>query len=234
MQQQAPAVSHQAAQATLAALAVREVVRVWHLLDVGHLAASLPQFAAVVAALVQHYGTASAGLAARFYEEARAAAGVRGPFTAVPASPPGLDQVEAELKWATRNLWSATPDVQAARTLVTGAADRMVLDTGRETVTGAVQHDRRARGWARVTEPRACSFCLLLATRGAAYRSEQTAEFRSHDHCRCHVEPVFGAYEPTAEIRHWQAVYREATRGKSGQDARNAFRQAVVAQRAAQ
>lgn len=205
----------------------REVAAVWHLLDLQHLAETLPRFAAAVAALVHRYGTASATLAADFYDASRIAAGVRGTFTVTPASPPDLEQVTAEVRWATRTLWSAEPDAPPARTMVAGAADRMVLDTGRATVQDAVQRDRAARGWARVPEAGCCAFCAMLATRGAVYKTSQTADFRAHDHDRCHIEPVFGQYEPTAQVREWQALWEKSTAGKSGAAARAAFRDAL-------
>ena len=41
--------------------------------------------------------------------------------------------------------------------------------------------------WRRVPEARACDFCLMLATRGAVYRTAQTAGDGNdyHRHCRC-------------------------------------------------
>jgi hypothetical protein len=221
------ATDHQETQAGLAVLAAREVASAWRLIQLGDLRTTLPRFAAAVAALVQRYGLASASLAADYYDSARAAAGISGRFTVMPADPPGLDQVEAEVGWATRVLWSAEPDTESARTMVTGAADRMVLDTGRATISDAVQSDRAARGWARVPEAGCCAFCAMLATRGAVYKTEQTADFRAHDHDRCHIEPVFGQYEPTAQVREWQALWEKSTAGKSGAAARAAFRKAL-------
>jgi hypothetical protein len=69
------------------------------------------------------------------------------------------------------------------------------------TRSSATSSDRKAKGWARIPEPGACSSALMLATRGAVYRSEKGGDFKSHDNCRCHVEPVFTAYEPSAQVR---------------------------------
>lgn len=43
----------------------------------------------------------------------------------------------------------------------------------------------------RIPEGGACDFCLILATRGAVYRSAETAGagHSYHHHCRCSVEP---------------------------------------------
>ena len=45
--------------------------------------------------------------------------------------------------------------------------------------------------------------------------------------CRCHAEPVFTAYEPSARMREAQATWAQATKGRYGADARAAFRQAL-------
>src|SRR6185312_13953545 len=102
----------------------------------------------------------------------------------------------------------------------------------------AVALDREARGWARVPNADACSFCLMLALRsanGLLYKSQRSASFLAHTKqpngsggdCRCTAEPVFGRYEPTARVREAQKVWDEATKGRSGHDARTAFRQAI-------
>ena len=46
--------------------------------------------------------------------------------------------------------------------------------------------------WARVAHPGACAFCMMLASRGFAYRTRETAGSgysgaHYHDHCRCLV-----------------------------------------------
>ena len=221
------AAEYQRNQSALADGVAVQLAAAWSaLLDVGALRKTLPVFTAAAAALVQRYGSASAGVAADYYEAARAAAGVRGSFAVAPAPPAGAGEVEVNVSWATKGLWSAQPAVEPAKVLVKGAAERMVLDTGRQTVTTAVEHDRQARGWARVTKPGCCYFCAMLASRGAVYKTEGSADFRAHDHDRCMAEPVFGQYEMTADARAWQALWRTSTRGTSGADAVKAFRQA--------
>ena len=231
-QAQAPpqsAAEHYAAQASLAQALAVQVAAAWRLLDPARLADTVPRLSAGVAALVHRYGLASSHVAGLYYEAARELAGVAGRVTVVPAQPAGLDRVTAGVQWATRDLWR--PDYQdslePARVMVAGVAGQLALDAGRDTVIGAVHRDRQARGWARHVEPGACAFCAMLAARGAVYRSRQTAEFQAHGHCRCQPVPVFGAYEPTAQVREWQALWESSTRGKSGAAARLAFRQAL-------
>jgi hypothetical protein len=142
----------------------------------------------------------------------------------------GTAVIEAPVKVAeapATEVPSAGSAIADAKARLAAASERLVLDAGRNTVIDNAERDRKAKGWARIPEPGACSFCLMLATRGAVYRSEASGGFKTHDNCRCHVEPVFNAYEPSAAVRQAQALWASSTRGKSGNAARIAFRQAV-------
>lgn len=44
------------------------------------------------------------------------------------------------------------------------------------------------QAWRRVTVGKSCDYCLVLATRGAVYRSEATASASGHSHCDCRME----------------------------------------------
>ena len=188
---------------------------------------TLQRFILAIQAICQHFGMASSSAASAFYEHERHQAGL-GHFATHVAPPADLQKVEASIRWATKDLWAPNPDIEAAKVKVTGVVEKNVLDTGRQTILDNVQRDREALGWARVPEPGACSFCALLATRGMVYRSDKTASFEAHDHCRCHAEPVFTAYEPSAQIREWQRIYSESTKGIHGPAAmRRAFRKAL-------
>jgi len=222
----ATATDSQTAQAGLVTALGLQLRTVWQQIDLTDVNGSMPRFMMLVAGLIHRYGLASATLADRSYLASRRAAGLTTPFRTIPAPLPPLEEIGANVGWATAPLRTAEPDLPAAEQRLVGAADRLVLNVGRETLIGNVQRDRAAKGWARIPEPGACSFCALLATRGAVYKQD-TVGFEAHNHCRCHVEPVFTAYEPSAQVREWQAIYRESARGKSGAEARNAFRRAL-------
>jgi hypothetical protein len=208
------------------------LARAWGLIDLNNLNGTLPEYQHTVAGLVRKFGQSSGVLAADFYRTQRAAVGVAGKFTPTPADPAGLQQVRTSLSWATRGLWTPAPDLPAVKTLTNGAAQKMVVDTGRNTLIQAIEEDRKARGWAREPRPTCCYFCAMLATRGAVYRSEQTASFEAHDHDRCVPVPLFADhYEPPAYVREWGQVWGDSTRGHSGKAARNAFRVALEAHR---
>lgn len=202
----------QAAQTGLVTALGYDLERSWNSLDVSSLRQSLPGFKTLIASLVHRYGLASGSLASQFYRSQRTAAGVTSPFTVRPAPLPNLTQIGATVDWATQPLWSAQPDVPLAQTQLAGAVDTLVLDVGRQTIVDNTHRDRHAKGWARIPEPGACYFCALLASRGAVYK-QNTVDFRAHNHCRCHAEPVFTAYEPSAQIREWQALYEDKVAG---------------------
>jgi len=224
------AADHQAAQTALAGSLTEQLAPLWPLIQEDNLDATIPKYSLAVSALVQRYGQASAALAASYYEAARQSADVPGRFSVVPVSPADLETVTKGIGWATKGLWGDSPDTATARHLATATAERYVLNTGRMTIISAANADRKSYGWARVVEPGACSFCLLLATRGAVYRTEQSSEFRSHDHCRCHAQPIFDAvYEPSAEVRRAQQIYKQVKATAKGPAAtRRAFRQALA------
>lgn len=221
--------SQQASQAALVSLLADPLDNAWQMLNPSD-SSTMANFIAAISALVHHFGLASGSQAANYYEAERKAAGVKGTFTARVAPTADLGKVETSLRWATQDLWQPKPDLAAAKTLVTGVTEKNVLDTGRLTIINAVQSDRKAKGWARETEPGCCSFCAMLAVRGAVYRSEGSADFQSHSACRCFAQPIFTAYEPSAQVREWQQLYKESTHGvRGGKAMRNAFRKAYDA-----
>lgn len=236
-----PAEQQQQGQAALAAAMLTALAGAWSLLDVTRMAATLPLFTAAVRAVVQKYGRASAAAAIRHYKAQRYAAGVPGRFTAKMPPAVAVPLIESAVEWATRDLWRPpadqvgpfVPDVAAARKDLEAAAERLVLNQGRDATIEAVKADPKAKGWARVPHPDeslsgTCAFCLMLATRGAVYKTKAVAKFQAHNGCHCTAEAQFsGHYEPTATVRAAQVLWAESTKGLSGKDARLAFRRAV-------
>lgn len=220
---------HYLTQAGLTVALSQAIARIWPQVDVRNPGGTLPGFRRDAALLIRQFSRSSATVAARNYAQARRDAGIRSQFTVRPADVPNLEQIDKSLGWATSGLYDqtlldpATSEVQVrgaldnARTQAEGVSARLVLNTGRETTVQAVTEDRQAIAWARETRPGACSFCAMLASRFAVYKSEQTAgrsanekfigegEFKFHNHCHCIAVPVFNVYEPTAHARQWHA-----------------------------
>lgn len=141
-------------------------------------------------ALAATYGSAAATLGADWYDEMREAAEVPGRFRAIPAEPE-IERTDALARWGVGPLFSATPDFDAAKVLVAGGFQRLVADADRHTVLGSANADPRSKRWQRNTTGVSCEFCVMLAGRGAVYRTADTADFKSHDHCDCLCVPVF-------------------------------------------
>jgi hypothetical protein len=78
-------------------------------------------------------------------------------------------------------------------------------------------------------EGETCGFCRLLISRGPVYRSAVSGNFKSHPRCTCLAVPVFDENDWIGKDQYEaaDALYRKTTVGKSGAEARNAFRRAV-------
>jgi hypothetical protein len=234
---------HQAAQVAIALAVAYAIAKLW---PSDPARVRTPAFKAAVAQEVIAHAQASATLAVRQYAGARAAAGVSRPaFRPVAADAPSLAEIGAMVDEALAgvDLFDADALAQVQDHLAT-AAGRMATETGARTITENVGRDRAAQGYARIPEGGACSFCLMLATRGPVYKHDRAggrgdsfaasnAKFtgpgtiKVHNHCDCHPEPVFNAYEAPARVRAADALYAIASERRSGKAARDAYRAAI-------
>lgn len=92
----------------------------------------------------------------------------------------------------------------------------------------------KAVAWARVaTGLETCGWCLMLASRGPVYDSEQSAggEGGWHDGCDCKAVPVFveNDWEGIDRYKAAEEMWKQETKGYSGKDAINALRRAAYA-----
>lgn len=141
--------------------------------------------------LVDIYGSAAASLGADWYDELRQEAEVKGKFQAIVAYLPDVGRTDSLAGWAIGPLFGAKPDAKAAFGMASGGLQRIIFNADRETVMQSSIQDRRARGgWSREGNGE-CAFCSMLIERGSVY-SEATADFASHDNCRCVAVPRFG------------------------------------------
>lgn len=80
---------------------------------------------------------------------------------------------------------------------------------GRQTIFDNAARDEVALGWVRVTGPKPCAFCAMLASRGLHYRSFKEGSFDSsdarftgtgdakvHDKCGCSLKGVYADNDP--------------------------------------
>lgn len=253
----ASAARWRAAQTGLTILLLRNLRGLRRLINPSRLQATVPTWIEAVTTVVTQHSEVAATLAADFYDGERIAAGVPGSFTVPLADPPPGEQVDNTMRWATKDLWPRDPEaattteaqrapldvrLDQAEKKAEGAAEKLVLDQGRQTVREAVQKDRYAIAYARAAALGACSFCKLMASRGAVYKNLDAvgraanekftgadSVIKYHDHCHCQPIPVFVGqrFELSPHAAEWDRLYRDYAAGYSGDQLRR-FRQALA------
>lgn len=231
--------------------------RIWRLVVPSRMQATVPDWIVAVRALVGEYGSASASLAADYYDAQRLAAQVAGRFTVPVLDPLPDSQVDSSLRWATKDMWprdAADPRttvaqkaplatrLAAAEVKAEAVAQKLVVDQGRHVVREAVKADQFAVGYARAAALGACSFCKLMASRGMVFKTAGTAGLdansrftgdasvaKFHDNCHCGIVPVFRGqrFELSPHAAEWDRIYREFAAGHPGDQLR-LFRRALA------
>lgn len=149
--------------------------------------------------LVTTYGDVSALLAADFYDMVRDVPPSAASFRAAYSAPVDARAAEGSVRWAVGPLFPgsepvyefdpmtgaelqvgtrllpARPDMFLEQIL--GATQRLVSERGRGTIFSSAAADPIRTGVARVPQGLStCAFCIMLASRGAVYQSEVSAE----------------------------------------------------------
>jgi hypothetical protein len=226
---------HYAAQLGVRAATSRDVMRLWGTVDPTNLTGTYDRFAQAATVLTRARHGTSSGVAADYQERFRKAERVAGHAGAKLG--PQLLQSEAlnairgaglsGIINARKGGFSPQAAAQRGLVKVLGATTRLVLGGGRDTIIESVAADTQTAHWQRVTSGEPCAFCAMLAVRGAVFTAD-TADFEAHDHCSCSAE---AAYEGSAMPLTSQALRSQwdtVTAGLSGDDALNAFRQALA------
>lgn len=221
--------SFQASVGDVATLSLSELLSFWRTLDTADPAATAGEIRGFIADLVDGYQPVAAEVGAGFYDDARDAAGAAGRFTADLAQVPAVDRLQRLVGWAVTPLFqrgtvtdtgvlSTEASDQAVLSRLTAGTQQVVADGARDTVELNTERDPAKPRFARHASANACAFCALLATRGARYRSEQTAGGKYHAHCHCVAVPVFDGdgYQSAPYVESWSKAYRHATRELGG------------------
>lgn len=154
--------------------------------------------------LVREYGNAAGVAAADFYDELRADAVTSRAFKAVIA-----DADDETVTAATRRLAGALfgDSPESMLTGLSAVIDKQVKQVARQTVQGSARQDPARTLYARVPIGDTCSWCLMLASRGFVYASEESAGGqgnRYHHDCNCvptpewSTSPSLDGYDPDA------------------------------------
>lgn len=210
MATQAQAEDHRTAVENVVTLAVADLVAEWATLpeDPQELAGDL---AAVMTDLIGDYSSLVADLAVDWYDDLRIDADVPGSFVATPAPMAPLEQIERSASWAARG---AYVDLDKALSDSAAALDRLVADRDRASIAMNIDLDPAEPRWGRYASAGACAFCALYATRGPAFRSEETAARRYHERCRCIAVPSWSPsdFEEAPYVADWREAYYAAAK----------------------
>lgn len=198
----------------IAALVERDLAAFFALLDFGRPDAVKLDLFDYIPALVGQYGDIAATVAADWYEELREAEGVGGRFRPPLAPSAPLDQINGRIGYATRVSGPLFLGDSATLTaFLSLMANEYALQPGRDTVMQAAHADKVA--YARIPEPGACRFCLMLASRGFVYSKDTAGEtVKFHGKCRCNVLPSWDetrarveyGYDPDALYDQYRAL----------------------------
>lgn len=141
--------------------------------------------------LIAAYGDAAALLAADFYDELRDVPPSVARFRAVLSVPPDSAQARASARWGLGPLFTDEPDPVQSLSNLAGAAQRLVLQAGRDTVFSSANRDPARTGYARIPVGKTCPFCTMVASRGFVYGSAEKAGESNlwHDDCDCQIVP---------------------------------------------
>jgi hypothetical protein len=212
-------------QIRLAADAVDELTAAYRrYLRLGELDRSFSTYASAFEALVNRRRSVSAILSAREYEELRRLAAPNASrFSPMLSTRVDSNKLRTSLlvtgpvtiKTALTRGVAAERAYELGLTRTLGAATRHILDGGRDTTWGAIQRDRTAVGWQRVSDGSPCAFCAMLVSRGAVYKSGATAGDESqggtkfHDGCACRAVPLFRRDEDLGAFGDQASKFRE-------------------------
>lgn len=227
---------HRTSQLALRATMLTTLLKLWPTLRAESLDLTFPAWALSVGQLIIARRAMSAGLASQYLTAERFASGVPGAPTIVNAGQADAAQIATSLRVTSlvavkQSMLAGQPVPQAmANAFVqsSGAATRIALDGGRETVVQSMQVDPAVTHFRRITSAHPCAFCALLASRGAVYLSAESAgeNNRYHDHCSCVIAPVYGRHQPTAQERRDRELYDQSTAGAPAGKRLQAFRAA--------
>lgn len=215
---------------------VRDVLRLWPLLDFRNQGGTWPGWLAAMSTLLNRYHSRLATDAGLFYRGMRQLE-LGEPGTAVLADLPSPEWQSAALGFAgpgtyNNNVSKGVPEQEARKTalsVVVGTSARIAMDGARTTVVESAKFDDRPVRFYRITDDDPCAFCALMASRGAVYHSAQAAgEMNSyHNDCACTVAPAFTRrHELTGIAAEASDIYANLPSGLSSPERLKAFRKA--------
>lgn len=211
-------------------LAKRELEAFWLTLDLSNPAKARDAILEFTPILTRAYGEVAATIAADWYDDLRASADVSSSFQAVMAPTGPVDPLLKEARYQLGALWV---DPALALSALSTTSSKYVLQPGRDTIAYSSERDPARVRWARVPSgSKTCAFCLLMASRGFSYTSEQTARGAKayHGLCDCTPtpdwsdDPVLDGYDPDGMYDQYLEA-RKVAESTSTKDILSALRQ---------
>ncbi|MGW3072729.1 VG15 protein [Kitasatospora sp. NPDC001132] len=235
--------AHQRAQRALTGNALKQLTEAWDEVDPEDHESWL-RYLARAEELCSSAQTASADVAFRYLDKFRRAElkALGAVVDGLSVARPGLvlgGQVEAALgafgpSYVRRLVAGGKPLEEAKRLALSGQFGDVVgliLGSGRQVIASGIDRDRKCLGYRRCCSGGACSFCAMLATRGAVYKSNSftgngaakgAKKVDVHRSCQCSLEPVYSHNSrPTEAVQRMEALWK-----KSGGDPKE-FRRLV-------
>lgn len=135
-------------------------------------------------------------------------------FVPTPVDAFDAGSIARDTRWA---LDQADPAASLAQVV-----DQHVAQAGKDTISVNAENDPAKPRWARMPVGLTCAWCLMLASRGAAYASRQTAGYdadgrKYHADDDCVPVPVWDDRDLPYDAEALYRVYRDA-RSKAGSD----------------
>lgn len=221
---------------------IRSLVPLFSTLDEAELNRSFPGYERKAVEVIREGEVKASRLAVQFYAEHRAHEHARGDAPRLPAKLASPEQLRTnlfvtgpvEVKRALAQGASMDEAMKRGQAATSGAGSRIAANAGRYQVEDLALADPSATGWQRVIQSRhPCAFCAMLASRGAVYKGGRyPPRSKYHYHCSCVVVPLFKGSKKHQQAQFYAAMWQEATKGKRGKDAVNAFRKALAAAQA--
>lgn len=156
------------------------------------------------------YADVAAQASADFYDAARElAAGEALGARAVSGYDPAA--TDGAVRAFTQDIVDGKPVDQFNRKVLERVDYEMKRAAANSTVANARRDPLKPR-WARVPSgSETCQFCLMLASRGFVYRSEESAGNHYHAHCDCRIVPGWPGtkvegYDPDECLERWRAA----------------------------
>lgn len=154
--------------------------------------------------------TMAARLAADFYDGLRARFGIDDGYQAQVDSQRVPEATTGAVRAFVDKLDDSMPNVSAFQQLCVDRIDYETRRAANECIAYNAKNDPKKPRWARIpTGAETCQFCIMLASRGFVYHSEETAS-HAHAHCDCRVvpswdkSPLAQGYDPDKYYDMWK------------------------------